>query len=215
MSGRSRAALMSGGLILTAGVVLATLAWSNGGQRGERVVAPGATAKATPEGVGNIPASRFEARGIYLGPPGRIPDGTPKAARPSPPTTVVAGKQPTQPTSTGLGPEQQAVAGDPANGTSSITAAEATRVAMSELGGFTSPPTPGTPVLVQLDNVNTSIVATAWAVPVTGPAMLSYGPVPTGSVASVAVPAPVTETAVVFIDAVTGKFISEEGFAPS
>lgn len=191
------AALAAGGAIFLA---------ERGGHTASRVVDIGGS---PPQGVGIISAAAFEQRGIYLGPPGTIPTGVPSSPNVAPPTTLGTGSPTTQPAASA---EQLAVQGDPANGTTTVSATEALTTAQHNLGGFVPPVTWGTPVLVQLDNIYASIVATAWAIPVTGTALLSGGPAAVGGSSITMTPSSST-TAVVFVDAVTGHFISEEGFS--
>ena len=72
----------------------------------------------------------------------------------------------------------------------------------------------GIPDLVQLKDIYERIVATAWAVPLTGTAQLSCGPAPSdaGTTGSCQ---PSPSTTIVFVDAVTGKLISAPGFNQS
>ena len=66
--------------------------------------------------------------------------------------------------------------------------------------------------LVQIKDIYACIVATAWAVPLSGRTQLSCGPAPTdGATTGSCQPSP-TKT-IVFIDAVTGKLISVPGFS--
>jgi hypothetical protein len=161
--------------------------------------------------VAGIPASSFEARGIYLGRPGITPKNAPTGTEPAPPTTHVGTSSSQPPGTDAPSPEQLAVQGDPANGMATVSAAMAVHTALTQGGGFTGYVTTGTPVLVQFDEPGIPVLATAWAIPMTGTVMLSAGAVPEDG-GTVATRPPVTETAVAFIDAVTGKFISEEGF---
>jgi hypothetical protein len=162
-------------------------------------------------GVGGVSSASLAQRGIYLGPPGHIPAGTPREQRSAPPTTAVD-KQ-TGGTLLAPGSEQQAVRGDPANGIASVSEQAALATAVRSVGGFVGYVVTGTPVLVQFDDIYTSVVATAWAIPFTGGAQLSAGPAPTGPGAGSQVTSqPGSTTAIVFVDAVTGKLISEEGF---
>jgi len=86
--------------------------------------------------------------------------------------------------------------------------------ALAEVGGFVGPVRAGTPALVQLKDTYACIIATAWAVPLTGMAQLSCGPAPTdrGTTGSCQ---PSANTTIVFIDAVTGELISAPGFGYS
>jgi|GEM_PF-2514347 len=167
-----------------------------------------AAASSVPLSIGGITADQLASRGIYLGSPGTLPADVPSVGAPIVPTTSgpVAPTSPPQPS-----PEQVAVVGDPANGTASVSASTAVTVALKNIGGFVGPVTAGNPILVQFDNVYASVVATAWAIPVTGQVELSAGPAaPSGNGGAVA---PYKTTALVFIDATTGRFISEEGFS--
>ena len=165
---------------------------------------------AAPEGVGGIPAAALAQRGIYLGPPGKLPAGVPKCPNLAPATTLSAGGAVSSVPSPAS--EQQAVQGDPADGRATVAARSAVATALSNNGGFVGTVSAGNPVLVQLKDIYACIVATAWAVPVTGMAQLSCGPAPTnGAIAGLCQPRP--NTAIMFVDAVTGKLISEAGFS--
>jgi hypothetical protein len=166
------------------------------------------------KGVDGVSAAAFAQRGIYLGPPGTIPAGVPNTPPQTPATTFVTGVSRTsipEPSA-----EQLAVRGDPANGTATVTAQQAVATATKNIGGFVGPVTVGSPQLVQLDSVYARVVATAWAVPVSGTIDLSHGPVSHGPVPTAPTSVPQsparTTTAIVFVDATTGNFISEEGF---
>jgi hypothetical protein len=190
-------ALGAGALVLVAS--------ARGGQSRDavRVAAPPA------ESVGPVSADAFAQRGIYIGPPGTIPAGVPSVPPITPPSTAGSGASPVSGTQPGS--EQLAVQGDPANGTATVTAQAAEATTLKSIGGFVGPVTLGTPTLVQLDNIYTQVIATAWAIPVTGTVDLSHGPAPTDG-SSVTPSPPRTTTAIAFVDAVTGNFISEEGF---
>jgi hypothetical protein len=202
--------------LLAAGVFLAgcgavarpTVSVTPGGTGG------GATATVAAVTVAGIPESSFEARGIYLGRPGVTPTNAPTGTdpAPAPPTTHVESSSSQPPGTDAPNPEQLAVRGDPANGTVKVSAAMAVITAQTEEGGFTGHVTTGTPVLVQFDEPGIPVLATAWAVPMTGTAMLSDGPAPIDGGTVGTTPPPVTEIGVAFIDAVTGKFIDEPGF---
>ncbi|MHB1929446.1 MAG: hypothetical protein ACYCUG_08520 [Acidimicrobiales bacterium] len=165
------------------------------------------------QGVGGISASQLAQRGIYLGPPGEIPAGTPAPPNIPVPTTVGANNSGSATPTTELSSERQAVQGDPANGTAKVSSNAALATAKENLGGFVGTVSWGTPVLEQLDNIYAGIVATTWVIPVTGTVELSAGPVGTSG-APVTLEL-VTQTALVFVDSFTGTFISEEGFSNS
>ena len=169
-------------------------------------------------GVGGVTSGALADQGIYLGPPGRIPAGTPSGpATPSPVTTTGLGGT----TGTNLSvpeSEQEAVLGDPANGTATVSEQSALVVARDHEPGFVGPVMIGPPVLVQFDDVRNSVVATAWAIPMKGAVQLSAGAVSIGSASGsqfVSKPPTGTQTAIIFVDAVTGRFITGAGFGPS
>ncbi len=166
-------------------------------------------------GVGPVTAAEFEARGLYIGPPGQVPSAAAGSRRSNPPQTAPVGSAPYETATTVLSGEQQAVMGDPASGSASISGTRALAVAKADLAGFVGTPTFGAAVLVQYDNAPAGVVATAWAIPVAGQVQLSYGAAPTSTTPGQTIQGrpPVNEVAVVFIDAVTGKLISEDGFA--
>lgn len=201
------------GVLLIAGVCTIGIVISLDHSSPAREVATGSGSIAA-IGVGPITAAEFEARGLYIGPPGQLPSAAAGAPKLSPQTTALVGSTPTGPTTTILSGEQQAVVGDPASGSVSISSAQALAVAKANLGGFVGTPTFGTAVPVQYDDAPAGVVATAWAIPVSGLVQLSYGAVPTSTTPGETIPAPhpVVEDAVVFVDAITGRFISEEGF---
>lgn len=164
------------------------------------------------EGVGGIAAATLEQRGIYLGRPGKLPSGVPNCQNLAPATTVSTGisETPVPPVPS----EQQAVQGDPATGRATVSARSAVATASANKGGFVGSVSVRRPVLVQLKDIYACIIATAWAVPVTGTAQLSCGPAPTnGGTAGLCQPRPTT--AIMFVDAVTGKFISQAGLSDS
>jgi len=166
-----------------------------------------------PRGVGAVSVDELAQIGIYLGSPGTMPAGTPPFAHVTVPATMVQGSA-NEP-STGLSSEQQAVAGDPANGRSRVTASQAVRIALTNAGGFSGPPMTGQPVLVQYVNIYAGVIATAWAVPLNGVVELSRGPAPTGDTATIApsaVPSVETARVISFVDAYTGKFIAQDSF---
>ena len=179
-----------------------------------------------PQGVEGVSAAQFVARGIYLGPPGIVPTAA-IGIRPARPTsTTLVGQQfASTKAAVPVSPEQLAVRGDLADGRATVTANEAKRTALAQAAGFVGPVTSGTPTLVQLDDAYAGVVATAWAIPMRGAVELSDGaeqlsdgavaPHESGKTQHKSVQVPPVESAVVFIDAVTGHFISEEGFAPS
>jgi hypothetical protein len=161
------------------------------------------------QGVGGVEASALTQRGIYLGPPGTLPAGVPDAAPPTPATTSGTGGRVAS--GVELSPVQLAVRGDPADGHATVSAVEAVATARHNLAGFVGSITIGAPKLVQVDYIYVPMVATAWAIPVTGPFEFLAGPAPTGG-GPVRRSRPRTTTAVAFVDAVTGRFISEEVF---
>jgi hypothetical protein len=165
--------------------------------------------KPAARGVANISADDLVQRGIYLGPPGTLPAGASPCADVLPATTTGPGTSVS--TTPAVGSEQQAVQGDPADGKAKVTSRTAIATSRAEVGGFVGTVRAGTPALVQLKDIYACIVATAWAVPLTGMAQLSCGPVPThGGTTRSCQPSP--STTIVFIDAVTGKLISAPGF---
>jgi len=181
-------------------VVLAIVALSCSGGDRERVA----------EGVGNVSADALAERGIYLGLPGKLPAGILKCPALTPATTTGDGT--TVPSAPHVGAEQQAVHGDPADGRATVSSRSALAAALAKTGGFVGTVNTGTAVLVQFKDIYAYVVATAWAVPLTGMAQLSCGPAPTdtGTTASCQ---PRPNTAIIFVDAVTGQFITEVGFS--
>lgn len=169
----------------------------------------GGGGKPAARGVANISADDLVQRGIYLGPPGTLPAGVSPCANVAPATTTGTGTSlSSTPT---LGSEQQAVQGDPADGKATVTSRIAIATSLAQVGGFVGTVSAGTPALVQIKDIYACIVATAWAVPLTGMAQLSCGAVPTdGGTTGSCQPSP--NTTIVFIDAVTGKLISAPGF---
>ena len=162
------------------------------------------------QGVASISADNLVQRGIYLGPPGKLPAGVPTCADVPPATTT--GTSTSSSSSSGGGSEQLAVKGDPADGKATVTSRTALATALADVGGFVGTDTAATPTLVQIKDIYACIVATAWAVPVAGRAQLSCGPTPTNDGTSGSC-RPSPSTTVVFIDAVTGKLISAPGFS--
>ncbi len=172
------------------------------------------TTRPAPLGIGPVSAEAFVQRGIYLGPPGTIPTGVPNVPTVTPATTSGGN---TSPHSTTPGAEQLAVRGDPANGTATVTKQQAVATALKVTAAFVGAFSVGTPKLLQLDIIYTNLVATAWAIPITGTLESSGGPPPTGHVrtsrssVTQTSPRPIG-TVIDFVDAVTGKFIFEAGF---
>ena len=98
-------------------------------------------------------------RGIYLGPPGKLPAGIPICPDVSPATT--AGTSPSSSSSTVVGSELLAVQGDPADGKATVTARTAVATALADVGGFVGAVTAKTPTLVQIKDIYACVVATA------------------------------------------------------
>jgi hypothetical protein len=97
--------------------------------------------------------------------------------------------------------------------TAQVSSRAATASALAIGGAFVGPVHTRTAVLVQIKDIYSCVVATAWAIAETGMAELSCGPAPKkGGTISSCQPQP--NTAITFIDAVTGKLISEAGFPP-
>jgi hypothetical protein len=161
------------------------------------------------EGVGGVAPNSFTQRGIYIGPPGTVPAGIPNTPLPTPATTSGTGGSVSA--GTELSAIQLAVRGDPANGRATVSAQEAVATAKRNVVGPQGPFTIGAPKLVQVDFIYVPMVATAWAIPVTGTFELSDGP-PTRGKTSVTRSALRTTTAIIFVDGVTGRFIAQEGF---
>lgn len=172
-------------------------------------------------GVGGVSAERLTGEGIFLGPPGRLPAGTPKCGPlPVVPTTVIEGatSAATTPASatTEENPAEAAVQGDRANGHAKISANLAAALANANRPLFIGRVDVAAPVLLQLKDLDIygrCVVATIWAVAMTGREQLSCGPAATG------VPTPRSSascdqpsTVIFFIDAVTGRLIDAPGF---
>jgi hypothetical protein len=205
-----RSSLIGGGVLVAVITIGLLVALNVSGTKSGLTVS--SATQPQPEGVGGISADAFTARGIFLGPPGQVPAGASSVSVATPLTTVAVDGSSSPPGPSG---EQLAVQGDPANGTAQITASEAESAALANEAGFVGPTTTGDPVLLQYDDAPAGVVATAWAIPVTGTVQLSGGRAQTplsGAPSTTPTSLP-TEEAVIFIDAVTGSFISEEGFA--
>ena len=196
------------GSLFVAGAVVLTLTLVH--HSTETKVSTATSSQPAPQGVDGITASQFTARGIYLGPPGVLRAGVPTIPPPTVATTAVLPGESTPSSVQMHSPEQLAVMGDPANGSTKVTASDAVAVALKNIGGFVGPATAGTPVLVQFDSVNASVLATAWAMPISGKVELSGGPVPTGG-GTVTI-TPYQTTVIVFVDGTTGMFMEEDGF---
>jgi hypothetical protein len=160
-------------------------------------------------GVGTISAAALVQRGLYLGPPGKLPTEVPRCSTAATPTTFVAGA--TVSSAAPLGAEQLAVRGDPADGKATVSARAAVATALANGAGFVGTVKAGSAVLVEMKDTSACVVATAWAIPETGLVELSCGPVSTdGAKTGSCEPQP--STTITFVDAMTGKFISAAGF---
>jgi hypothetical protein len=204
------------GLGLLAAVVLSVALTVTNGHKKTLVRSADSASQVAAEGVGNIPADLFTQRGIYLGPPGQTPTAASGYSIATPtPTTPSQSSSASSPATTGLSGEQAAVQGDPADGHAQVTATQALQTATAQAAGFVGSTTTETPVLVQYVDAPAGVVATAWAVPLSGTVDLSAGPAPSGTASPATnVGGPEAATAVVFVDAVTGKVISEQGSLP-
>jgi hypothetical protein len=170
-------------------------------------------------GVGGVSAQRLTGQGIFLGPPGRLPAGTPRCgALPAVATTSIEGaaSAATTPVSatTEENPAEAAVRGDPANGRAKVSSSFAATFANAHRPPFTGTVDVGPAVLLQFKDVNgTCVVATVWAVPLTGLEQLSCGPAVTaGTTPRMSASCASPSTLIFFIDAVTGRLIDAPGF---
>jgi hypothetical protein len=171
-------------------------------------------ASVAPMGVGGISAEELTQRGIYLGPPGRLPSSIPTAAVPPPVGTTILDPN-GAPITSPLPPPTPTPARRTTDGTAHIDGDRALTIALANAAGFTDPPQTGAPVLVELDDIYSGTVATAWVVPMTGRLPISAGGAPTGPGAPpTSVDRPPQATVLVFVDAVTGQFLEAPAFAP-
>jgi hypothetical protein len=157
-----------------------------------------------------VSSAALAQAGIYLAPPGVHPSGMPLPAVPAVVTTIGLASSSGGATSSGqtAGPLQAAVVGDKADGTLVLSASDAAAFATTHSPGFVGTPTFSQPTAVQFYDIATSppVEATAWAIVVSGTMRLS-GPAPTNGGEATATPT--MSTAVLFIDAVNGSFLTE------
>jgi hypothetical protein len=139
-------------------------------------------------GVGAISAQRLTGQGIFLGPPGRLPAGTPKCGPlPAVPSTSIEGATTAATASpsatTGENPAEAAVQGDLANGHAKVSSNLAADYANAHRPPFIGRVDTAAPMLLQLKDLDVygrCVVATVWAVAMTGREQLSCGPAVTG-----------------------------------